>query len=276
MNPRQLKDLIFRVLLWGAAALSVAVLVVIVGYIFYKGISYISIDFIFGDYNPVGGGGILPMIVTTLLMIFISLLIATPIGILAAVYLQEYAKQGRMVRLIRFATESLTGIPSIIYGLFGAVFFVIYLKLGMSIIAASLTVAIIVLPVIIRTTEEALKTVPQTYREGSLALGTTKLQTLYKVILPSAMPGILSGVILSIGRIVGESAAIFLTAGTVAAMPDSIFSSARTLTVHSYLVTQESGDIGLAAAVGIVLIVIILVLNLTATWISKKLNKANY
>ena len=276
MNLRQAKDYLLRILLWGAAALSLAILFVIVGYIFYKGISYISFDFIFGEYNPVGGGGILPMIVTTILMIFISLLLATPIGILAAVYLQEYAKQGRMVRLIRYATESLTGIPSIIYGLFGAVFFVIYLKLGMSIIAASLTVAIIVLPVIIRTTEETLKTVPQSYREGSLALGTTKLQTLYKVILPSAMPGILSGVILSIGRIVGESAAIFLTAGTVAAMPDSIFSSARTLTVHSYLVTQESGDIGLAAAVGIVLIVIILVLNLTATWISKKLNKANY
>ena len=275
MNARQIKDFILRASLWSAALLSVTVLVVIVGYIFYKGSAHINLDFIFGDYNPVGGGGILPMIVTTILMIFISLIIATPIGILAAVYLQEYAKQGQMVRLIRYATESLTGIPSIIYGLFGAVFFVIYLKLGMSIVAASLTVSIIILPVIIRTTEEALKTVPKSYREGSLALGTTKLQTLYKVILLSAMPGILSGVILSIGRIVGESAAIFLTAGTVAAMPDSIFSSSRTLTVHSYLVTQESGDIGLAAAVGIVLIVIILVLNTTATWISKKINKAN-
>lgn len=276
MNPRRTQDFIFRTLLWGAAALSVAILVVIVGYIFYKGFSYISLDFIFEDYNPVGGGGIFPMIVTTVMMVFISLLIATPIGILAAVYLQEYAKQGKLVRFIRYATESLTGIPSIIYGLFGAVFFVIYLKLGMSIIAASLTVSIIVLPVIIRTTEEALKTVPQSYREGSLALGTTKLQTLYKVILPSAMPGILSGIILSVGRIVGESAAIFLTAGTVAAMPDGIFSSARTLTVHSYLVTQESGDIGLAAAVGIILIFIILFINLSATWISKKLNKADY
>ena len=275
MNARQIKDFILRASLWSAALLSVTVLVVIVGYIFYKGCAHINLDFIFGDYNPVGGGGILPMIVTTILMIFISLIIATPIGILAAVYLQEYAKQGQTVRLIRYATESLTGIPSIIYGLFGAVFFVIYLKLGMSIVAASLTVSIIILPVIIRTTEEALKTVPKSYREGSLALGTTKLQTLYKVILPSAMPGILSGVILSIGRIVGESAAIFLTAGTVAAMPDSIFSSSRTLTVHSYLVTQESGDIGLAAAVGIVLIVIILILNITATWISKKINKAN-
>ncbi|WP_368986804.1 phosphate ABC transporter permease PstA [Caldifermentibacillus hisashii] len=273
---RKLKDLIFLGLLWFAAFLTVAVLVTIVGFIFYKGIGLISFDFIFGDYSPSGGGGIWPMVVTTIYTIVISLLIATPIGILAAVYLQEYAKQGRMVRIIRFATESLTGIPSIIYGLFGAVFFVTTLKLGMSIIAASLTLTIIILPVIIRTTEESLKTVPQSYREGSLALGTTKLQTLYKVILPSAMPGILSGIILSMGRIIGESAAIFLTAGTVAAMPESIFSSARTLTVHSYLVTQEAGDIELAAAIGIILIAIILILNFFATWISKKLNKADY
>ncbi|OCS90308.1 phosphate ABC transporter permease PstA [Caryophanon latum] len=273
---RQAKDAVLRGLLWASALVSIGVLLLIVGFIFYKGIGYISFDFIFGDYSPTGGGGILPMIVTTIYTIIISLVIATPLGILAAVYLQEYAKQGRLVNIIRFATESLTGIPSIIYGLFGAVFFVATLKLGMSILAASLTLTIIVLPVIIRTTEEALKTVPQSYREGSLALGTTKLQTLYKVILPSAMPGILSGIILSIGRIVGESAAIFLTAGTVAAMPDSIFSSARTLTVHSYLVTQESGDIGLAAAVGIVLIVLIFFINMTATFISKKLNKADF
>lgn len=273
---RKLKDLILLGLLWFAAFLTVAVLVTIVGFIFYKGIGLISFDFIFGDYSPSGGGGIWPMVVTTIYTIVISLLIATPVGILAAVYLQEYAKQGRMVRIIRFATENLTGIPSIIYGLFGAVFFVTTLKLGMSIIAASLTLTIIILPVIIRTTEESLKTVPQSYREGSLALGTTKLQTLYKVILPSAMPGILSGIILSMGRIIGESAAIFLTAGTVAAMPESIFSSARTLTVHSYLVTQEAGDIELAAAIGIILIAIILILNFSATWISKKLNKADY
>ncbi|KIO61410.1 phosphate ABC transporter permease PstA [Caldifermentibacillus hisashii] len=273
---RKLKDLILLGQLWLAAFLTVAVLVTIVGFIFYKGIGLISFDFIFGDYSPSGGGGIWPMVVTTIYTIVISLLIATPVGILAAVYLQEYAKQGRMVRIIRFATESLTGIPSIIYGLFGAVFFVTTLKLGMSIIAASLTLTIIILPVIIRTTEESLKTVPQSYREGSLALGTTKLQTLYKVILPSAMPGILSGIILSMGRIIGESAAIFLTAGTVAAMPESIFSSARTLTVHSYLVTQEAGDIELAAAIGIILIAIILILNFSATWISKKLNKADY
>lgn len=272
---RAIKDNLLRGLLWLSAIVSIAVLVMIVGFIFYKGIGLINFSFIFSDYSPTGDGGIWPMVVTTVYTVVISLLIATPIGILAAVYLQEYAKQGQLVKVIRFATESLTGIPSIIYGLFGAVFFVTTLKLGMSIIAASLTLTIIVLPVIIRTTEEALKTVPRSYREGSLALGTTKLQTLYKVILPTAMPGILSGIILSVGRIVGESAAIFLTAGTVAAMPESIFSSARTLTVHSYLVTQESGDIELAAAVGIVLIVIILAINLSATFISKKLNKAD-
>ncbi|MFZ0445645.1 MAG: phosphate ABC transporter permease PstA [Bacillus sp. (in: firmicutes)] len=273
---RKFKDGLLRGLLWFSAFLTIAVLITIVGFIFYKGYRLINFDFIFGDYSPVGGGGIWPMIVTTIYTIVISLVIATPIGILAAVYLQEYAKQGRLVRTIRFATESLTGIPSIIYGLFGAVFFVTILKFGMSIISASLTLTIIILPVIIRTTEESLKTVPNSYREGSLALGNTKLQTLYKVILPSAMPGILSGIILSIGRIVGESAAIFLTAGTVAALPEGIFSSARTLTVHSYLVTQEAGDIELASAVGIVLIVIILVLNLLATFISKLFNKADY
>jgi len=273
---RKVKDGILRGLLWFSAFVTVAVLLLIVGYIFYKGFRLISFDFIFGDYSPTGGGGIWPMIVTTLYTIAISLVIAAPIGILAAVYLQEYAKQGQLVKVIRFATESLTGIPSIIYGLFGAVFFVAVLKLGMSIIAASLTLAIIVLPVMIRTTEEALKTVPLSYREGSLALGATKLQTLFKVILPNAMPGILSGIILSMGRIIGESAAIFLTAGTVAAMPGSIFSSARTLTVHSYLVTQEAGDIQLAAAVGIVLIVLIFGLNMLATFISKRLNKTDY
>lgn len=273
---RRLNDNLLLGLLWFSAFLTVAILVLIVGFIFYKGVGLINFHFIFSDYSPAGDGGIWPMIVTTIYSILISLLIATPIGILAAVYLQEYAKQGRLVKIIRFATESLTGIPSIIYGLFGAVFFVTTLKLGMSIIAASLTLTIIVLPVIIRTTEESLKTVPLSYREGSLALGTTKLQTLYKVILPSAIPGILSGIILSIGRIIGESAAIFLTAGTVAAMPEGIFSSARTLTVHSFLVTQESGDIELAAAVGVVLIVIILFLNLSATFISKKFNKADY
>ncbi|MBE6053209.1 MAG: phosphate ABC transporter permease PstA [Clostridium sartagoforme] len=273
---RKFKENLYKVLLWVSAAVTVGVLVLILGFIFLKGYKLINIDFITKNYSASGDGGILPMIVSTLYTVFISIIVATPIGILAAIYMTEYAKQGKLIKIIRFATESLSGIPSIVYGLFGSIFFVVALKLGYSLLAGSLTVAIIILPVIIRTTEEALKSVPPSYKEASLGLGATRFQTLYKVIVPSAVPGILVGVILSVGRVVGESAAILLTAGTVAKMPKGIMSSSRTLTVHSYLVTSESGNIEQAAAVGIVLIVIILVLNILAKLITKKFNKANY
>ena len=267
---RRAKELLFNILVWASAIFTVGILIAIIGFIFIKGIGKINLDFLISNYSAKGDGGILPMVVATLYTVGLSLLFATPIGVLAAVYLQEYAKQGKIVKFIRFATESLAGIPSIVYGLFGGIFFVVSLKMGYSILAGSLTVAIIILPTIIRTTEEALKTVPQSYREASLGLGATKFQTLYKVILPSC----LSGIILSVGRIVGESAAILLTAGTVAKMPKGIFSSARTLTVHSYLTANESGDIQTAAAVGIVLIIIVLVLNISTKLITKRLNKA--
>ena len=231
---RKVKDNILNGLVWLSAIFTIGILVIILGFIFIKGIGKINLTFLTSNYSAGGGGGILPMIVTTLWTVLLSLAVATPIGVLGAVYLQEYAKQGKMVKFIRFATESLAGIPSIVYGLFGGIFFVVALKMGYSILAGS--------------------------------LGATKFQTLYKVILPSAMPGILSGVILSIGRIIGESATILLTAGTVAQMPKGIFSSARTLTVQAYLVTKEKGDIETAAAVGIVLIVIILALNISAKW----------
>ena len=273
---RKFKEVLLKSLLWISAAITVGILLFILGFIFFKGYKLINIDFITKNYSASGDGGILPMIIATLYTVVISIVVATPIGILAAIYLTEYAKQGKIVKIIRFATESLSGIPSIVYGLFGSIFFVVTLKLGYSILAGSLTVAIIILPVIIRTTEEALKAVPPSYKEASLGLGATRFQTLYKVIVPSAIPGILVGVILSVGRVVGESAAILLTAGTVAKMPKGIMSSARTLTVQSYLVTQESGDIGQATAVGIVLIVIILILNILTKLISKKFNKANY
>lgn len=272
---RKLKDNILNSLLYISSFVTVGVLVLIVGFIFIKGIKGISLDYIFSDYSASGDGGIFPMILSTLYMILVSIAVSTPIGILSAIYLNEYAKKGKIVEIIRFATECLSGIPSIVYGLFGGIFFVVTLKMQYSIIAGALTVAIIILPVIIRTTEEALKTVPNEYREGSLAMGATKFQTLYKVILPSALPGILSGVILSIGRVIGESAAVFLTAGTVASMPSTIFDSARTLTVHSYLLTKELGDISGAASVGIVLIIIVLFLNTIAKFIAKKLNKGN-
>lgn len=273
---RKFKENILKTSVYLSAAFTVTTLIVIVGYIFMQGIKGISPSFLFSDYSPMGGGGILPMIVSTVYMVFLAIAVATPIGILSAIYLQEYAKKGRLVTIIRFATESLAGIPSIIYGLFGGIFFVVTLGMKYSILSGALTVAIIILPVIIRTTEESLKTVPQSYREASLALGSTKFQTLYKVVLPSAIPGILSGVILSVGRVIGESAAILLTAGTVAQMPGTIFDSARTLTVHAYLLTKEKGDIQGAAAIGIVLIIMVLILNTLAKVVAKKLNKANY
>lgn len=276
MSSRKVKENIWKVLLWLFAGITVFMLVFILGFIFLKGFRKINITFLTADYSPSGDGGILPMIISTLYSVVLSIVVATPIGVLAAVYLQEYAKQGKLVKIIRFATESLSGIPSIVYGLFGSIFFVDVLGFGYSILAGSLTVSIIILPVIIRTTEESLKSVPKFYREASLGLGATKFQTLYKVIVPSALPGVLSGVILSIGRVVGESAAILLTAGTVAKMAKSIMSSSRTLTVHAYLVTKEAGDIEQAAAVCIVLIVIILVLNTIAKLITKKFSKANY
>lgn len=273
---RKFKENILKFLIYLSAIFTVGTLAIIVGYIFAKGIGKLNLHFLISDYSSSGDGGILPMIVSTVYMVGVSIAIATPIGILAAIYMQEYAKQGKLVKAIRFATESLAGIPAIIYGLFGGIFFVTVLKLSFSILSGALTVAIIILPLIIRTTEEALKTVPKSYREASLALGSTKFQTLYKVVLPSAVPGILSGIILSVGRVIGESAAIFLTAGTVAQMPSGIFDSARTLTVHAYLLTKESGDIQTAAALGIVLIFIVLTLNTIAKVIAKKLNKANY
>ena len=272
---RKIKDNFLSFLLYLSSFVTVGLLVLIVGFIFVNGIKGINLSYIFSDYSASGDGGILPMIVSTVYMVLVSIVIATPIGILSAIYLHEYAKKGKVVEIIRFATECLAGIPSIIYGLFGGIFFVVTLKMQYSIIAGALTVAIIILPVIIRTTEEALKTVPNEFREGSLAMGATQFHTLYKVILPSALPGILSGVILSIGRVIGESAAILLTAGTVASMPTSIFDSARTLTVHSYLLAKEMGDISGAASVGIVLIVIVLILNTSTKIIAKKLSKGN-
>ena len=201
--------------------------------------------------------------ITTLLLVFLTLLVATPIGIFTGFYLVEYANKGnKLVEVVRIATETLSGIPSIVFGLFGMLFFVIRLGFQYSLMAGTLTATIMVLPLIIRSTEEALISVDDALREASFGLGAGKLRTIFKIVLPVAMPGILSGVILSIGRVVGESAAILLTAGSVAKMPKGIFSSGRTLTVHSFLVAQEAGDIAEAAAVGIVLIIIILHFNI--------------
>lgn len=220
------------------------------------------------------GGGIVPMVITTIYMILLSLAIAAPISILAAIYLNEYASKGRLLSLIHFAIQNLAGIPSIIYGLFGSLFFVQILKFQYSILAGAMTLSIILFPVIITTTEETLKTIPNTYRESSLGLGATKLQTINHVILPNAVPGILVAILLSVGRIVGESAALLLTAGTVAQVPGALFgnsASGATLTIKAYTLMKEENDLTTACAIGIVLLIIIIVINVSSKLITKKL-----
>lgn len=222
------------------------------------------------------GGGIIPMLVTTLYTIGLCLLIAGPIGIIAAIYLNEYAKPGKLMMIIHFAIENLAGIPSIIYGLFGSLFFVQICHMQYSILAGALTVSIILLPVIISTTEETLKAIPKTYRESSLGLGATKLQTISRIILPNAVPGILVAVLLSVGRIVGESAALLLTAGTVVKIPSALFgnsASGATLTIKAYVLMKEENDLTTACAIGIVLLLIIVVINILSKFVSKKFVK---
>lgn len=218
------------------------------------------------------GGGIVPMLASTFLLIVLSLSIAAPIGILAAVYLNEYARPGRLLKVIRFSIQSLSGIPSIIYGLFGMMFFVQKMKMQYSILAGALTISILLLPAIIATTEEALKRVPAACRESSLGLGATKLQTNFHVVLPNALPGILVAVILSIGRIVGESAALVLTAGTIAQIPGALTGTnggGATLTVKLYWLLKETADMEAACSIAVVLLVLIIMIN----WLSRQISK---
>jgi len=269
---RKVKDNIFKILIIGSAGITVAILIWILAYVVLNGIGEINWEFL--STAPDGEeGGILPMIITTFYMIFLSLLIATPIGILSSIYLVEYAKPGKTLRLIRFATESLAGIPSIVFGLFGMIFFVVFLDMGWSLISGSITLSIMVLPTIIRTTEESLKAVPNSYREGSLGLGATKLRTIWNAVLPSAIPGILASVILSIGRVVGETAAVYLTAGMAPYIPKSIFESGRTLSVHLYMLSKEGISFEKAFATATILIILITIINFFANMVGNKLNK---
>lgn len=218
------------------------------------------------------GGGIVPMLVSTIYIILLSLVIAAPVGISSAIYLNEYAKHGRILNLIRFAIQNLAGIPSIIYGLFGMLLFVQISKMQYSVLAGALTLSIMLLPTIISTTEEALKEIPKAYRESSFGLGATKLQTISKIILPGALPGILVAMILSIGRIVGESAALIWTAGTVAQIPGALVggeAAAATLTTKMYWLIKESGDLSTASSIAVVLLALIIVLNIASKMITR-------
>ena len=274
LTRRKFIDTLQLVLLWLCGAIAVGFLLLILIYVLSRGIPNIHWAFLSTVYKPgLGSSGIREIIVGTLAMIGLTLLIAVPVGVLAAIYMAEYAKKGKVLSTIRFCVESLAGIPSILYGLFGYTFFVIQCALGFSLISSALTLAIMVLPVIIRSTEEALFTVPNSYREGSLALGASKLTTLLCVVLPCAIPGILSAIILSMGRVMGETAAVYYTAGTMAKAPQSIYSSTRSLAVHLYLLVKEGLNSGEAFATATILIVIIVGLNALANFIAKRLSR---
>jgi len=269
-------DLVLNFLIYLCAALSIIVLVGIMGYVFIRGIPAINWQFLSTVPSTIRGTfGIIGNIVNTLYVVGITLLISTPLGIGAAVYLNEYAKPGKLVRLIEFTTETLSGIPSIIFGLFGMVFFGTTLGLGYSILTGALTLAIMVLPLITRTTQEALKTVPDSYRSGALGIGATKWYMIRTILLPSAMPGIITGVILAIGRIVGESAALLFTAGSGYLLPKSflgkIFESGGTLTIQLYLSMQKAKYTD-AFGIAVVLLVIVLLINGLAEYLSHRFN----
>ena len=277
---RDNQDKLILAAIWSAAATTLVFLLWVVWHILSNGLAHVSWEFITGAYTRIGeASGIWAMIVSTVYMVALSLAFAAPIGIMTAIYLTEYAAPGsQVVKVIRFCTESLAGIPSIVYGLFGMTFFVTTLGLGFSILSGALTLAMLILPVIIRTTEEALLSVPMSYREGGYALGSSKIYTICRLVLPSALPGIVTSIILSTGRVIGESAPVFLTAGMVTQIPESVLESGRTLTVHLYKLTQElftQHEWDQAYATATILIVLVLMLNMATKLIASRLNKSS-
>lgn len=256
-----------------ATAVTVGLLCAIIIYILVKGIPNFSLELFAWEYTS-ENVSMIPAIINTLLMTGLSLIMAVPVGVCSAIYMVEYAKKGsRLVKLVSLTTETLSGIPSIIYGLFGYLFFVIALGWRLSIIGGAITLAIMVLPTIMRTTEEALKSVPESFREGSFGLGAGKLRTIFKIVLPSAVPGILSGIILAIGRIAGETAALLYTAGTQAKVPESIFDSGSTLSVHMYKLMSEGLYTDQAYATAVVLLLMVVFINALSGYMAKKLKK---
>lgn len=266
-------SLILFLLVSISALLTVGVLAVLIGYILIKGIPNLNPGLFAWTYNT-ENVSMMPALINTILMVLLSLLIAAPIGIFSAIYLVEYAKRGnKLVEVIRLTAETLSGIPSIVYGLFGALFFVKALHWKLSLLSGAFTLAIMILPLIMRTTEEALKSVPDSYREGAFGLGAGRVRTVFRIILPTAVPGILAGVILAIGRIVGESAALIFSAGTIAAVPDSVFDSARTLSVHMYCLYSEGLYTDQAAATAVILLLIVIAINWVSNFVAKRISR---
>ena len=263
---------IMFLLTWGAALITIAVVLFLVAYILIKGVPDIRPSLFAWEYNS-ENVSMMPAIINTVTMTLFSLLLAVPIGVFSAIYLTEYAKRGNpLVKVVRVTTETLAGIPSIVYGLFGYLIFVIAFKFNQSMLSGALTLAIMILPTMMRTTEEALLGVPDSYREGSFGLGAGRLRTVFKVVLPSAVPGILSGVILSVGRIVGETAALIYTSGTVAGIPKDLMHSGRTLSVHMYALLSEGLYMNEAYATAVVLLILVLVINMLSGLIAKKVS----
>ena len=278
LSPRrQVYDKGLRILLWLCAGLTCALLVFLIGYIFYRGLGNITWQLLTSQTSYIKDTiGILPNILNTLYIIFVAMLIVLPLGVGAAIYLTEYASNHRVVELIEFATETLTGIPSIIFGLVGMLFFVQKLGLAPGILAGGLTLVIMILPTIVRTTQESLKTVPQSYREGALGLGAGKWHMVRTVVLPNAIDGIVTGCILAVGRIVGESAALLFTAGFGLVLNDfvtALQSSSATLTVALYVYANERGETGVAFAIATILMVLTFLINMAANFAGRKLKK---
>ncbi|MEG1843393.1 MAG: phosphate ABC transporter permease PstA [Clostridia bacterium] len=262
-----------RALVWLAAGLTMGAFVLLVGYVLVKGIPNLNAQLFAWNYTS-ENVSMMPALMGTILMTAVALAISAPLGILSAVYLVEYARrESKWVALVRLASETLSGIPSIVYGLFGLLFFVTRLGWGYSMMAGAATLAIMTLPLIMRTTEEALLSVPDSYREGCFGLGAGRLRTVFSIVLPSAAPGILSGIILAIGRIVGETAALIYTAGTVAQLPNSLFSSVRTLAVHMYSLSSEGLHVGAAYATAAVLLIVVVVINALSGLIAGRISK---
>lgn len=257
-----------------ATFITFALLLFLIFYILINGIPYIKPS-LFSLHYTSDNASVIPALINTVVMTLLSLLIAVPFGIFSAIFLVEYAGKGnKFIEVIRLTTETLSGIPSIVYGLFGMLFFVNTLKWGFSVLAGAFTLSIMILPLIMRQTEEALKAVPDSYREESFGLGAGKLRTVFRIVLPSAVPGILAGVILAIGRIVGETAALIYTAGTVAQVPKNVLGSGRTLAIHMYMLSSEGLYMNQAYATAVILLVLVVAINTLSGVVAKKLTKA--
>ncbi len=273
MSPK-MSQKIMKGVFWASGILTVLILLVIIGYILYKGLPVVNMSFIFS--NPIDSGksgGIFPMIISSLYVTFIAIIVATPLGVGAAVYLSEYAGETNLVKLIRFGAETLASIPSIVYGLFGLAFFVVYLGLGWCVLSGGLILAIMALPTILQVAEVSLEAVPSSYREGSLAIGATKWQTIYNVVLPAAVPGITTGVILGLARAISEAAAILFAVGAALSVPISIFDPARPLPLHLYILATEGISLDNAYGTAAVLVLLVLVITVVTNTLVERYSK---